>query len=149
MSQLGNLYIVRLSMKVELRKVLAAILAPSIIPMIFSMITGFGYKAGMISAIFTYSGMYLFGIPSMIFLKKINRLDAGYLSLLGVIFGAFVYIIFMVIFTYTLEGEFIFNPTLKEMMASVVIGGLMGFITAFSFSLISGIPLSSGKNTKA
>lgn len=136
-------------MKFVIREVIAAILAPSIIPTGISIIMRFGYEGAMVTAIYTYSAMFIFGIPSIIFLKRINRLDAGYLSLLGVIIGAFVYIIFMVIFAYTQDGDFNFNPTFKEMVASIIIGGLMGFVTAFSFSLISGIPLSSRKSTKA
>jgi MFS family permease len=128
MNQSQSLALVRLG--------LAATLAPLAAPVITTLLiygsdsgttdSGFAWGFGFAAA-FGYLGLFLAGIPILIWLKRLQRLDLLSLTLCGAIAGVVIFQLFLFVFGLLLESSG------GHDLLSLAYGALAGAAVAGSF----------------
>ena len=127
------------------REIAGVIIAPLVIPFVvfvFGASGAFGAQ-GVISlvaifssVIFSYSGMFILGLPAVYFLKRFGRFNLGWVLVAGVVGGAVVWFVFLELFSRSLESES------GVSYLSIVSGAIMGSLVALTYGLIAGVRTS-------
>jgi len=121
------------------RELIGALVAPLSIPAIFSvigLIPGqgvWGVLEIFISAIFSYMGMFLFGLPVIYYLKNKGALTLAWVVGIGAVVGIVVWLIFMGLLAIVL------GSSSEVGIFSLIFGAVMGFIVSLTYGLISGV----------
>ena len=95
----------------------------------------------VIIAVFTsYIALFAIGLPLVRVLCRYGRLNLLFLTACGGIAGAAVFMVFDVIFAWSLGSQPDFD--ILGLLAIVLYGGVLGGSVAVSFGLIAGIPFT-------
>ncbi|MFV1985455.1 MAG: hypothetical protein ACC657_18040 [Thiohalomonadales bacterium] len=136
-----------------MRKILAFVIAPLtpaalqiILPVMISQSWPFNqtdYKIIIaVSTITSFIGLFIIGIPLIIWLRKINRLSITNLSLAGVLSGAVIFYLFWLLLGLALQTSAIYG------VYPLIYGSTLGFVVAFTFGMVSGITNRSRNGTR-
>lgn len=131
------------------RQTLAFLLAPLVVPMSFALWLAWGHLApawvvvsAFVSALFTYGGTAVFGIPAYKILLRSGWTALWVAVVTGFVIGMITWIIFGILFALSLdEGMFGVRAVLiqsKDVVKNVVWpGGVFGMIVGVLFWIIA------------
>ncbi|MEM4987525.1 hypothetical protein V8G57_09020 [Collimonas sp. H4R21] len=127
------------------RIVLAAFLAPWAAPI--SIVLGATIMAGewpfhyelpllvMVSVVFSYAGLFLFGFPIMYGLRRFGLINVFTVSVAGALLGLIVFGAFLILFSLALG-----SPVKIQALFSDSLWGLgLGFVVSLSYAKIAGL----------
>ena len=94
------------------------------------------YMQGLSSLGYSYGGALLVGMPLVLFLSRINRLQIVWLAIgAGALAGVFVFAVHLVVFPVPASEEF-----LLSLLVYIVLFGPCGAATGLSFGLLARLP---------
>lgn len=131
------------------RIVLAFLIAPLVPSIYFLMMMEFASKSVIVmmliySILFSYVPSLLFGIPFISWLQKKHCLSLVNVVIFGAVAGMIVFYVFRFVFAAMLDSSVSLVPGFSDL----IWGALLGVFVSLPFSLIAGIPFSTGRGDK-